>query len=312
MAWQRAIAVSVVMLSGQCALADSIDFRSAVRRVTALEASDGAPAGGVVYEHYVTTDADIVSIGLVETNIISGQLYDHPLSSAGESPRTSLQESFPGLSADSFITTPGPTQVSNIGSPMDGDTTFRDTEDNGPQTDFRFAQLTFPNGGGVSFSGQVSIEGSAGVFAQPFSFLNLPIVQHAYLDSYPADGSEIPLTHALARNESVVSNAIVLSAAGPGGLPFEIHDVTVNSDEHGLFSATANGMNIDVEVDLAAAGQMPSGRRSTAELTVETNSGDLNFTLSVQVPEPATWVFAAIGVLSCGVKRPRFAPKSRQ
>ena len=69
---RMAIVGSLWMLMIQLAPADSIEFRSDVRRVTALEASDGAPAGGIVYQHFVTTDADILSVNAVTTNLISG------------------------------------------------------------------------------------------------------------------------------------------------------------------------------------------------------------------------------------------------
>ena len=294
------------MLMIPLAPADSIEFRSDVRRVTALEASDGAPAGGIVYQHYVTTDADILSINSVETDVISGTIYDHPLSQPGEAPHPGFFDFFPSMSADSYVTSPGETIVLGGGLPADGEVTFGDVSDEGPQADFLFAQLTFPDGGGVSFSGRVSIAGSGGVFSAPFSFLDFPIVQHAYLDSYPTDGSEVAVDRALAASSGIFSDAIVLSADGPGGGPFEVLQVTVSNDLHGIFSAAANGWNIDVGIDRQAARQLPSGTQASADLKVETNSGDLSFTLTALVPEPTSGCVLLLGIgCTAGIGRRR-------
>lgn len=307
MSARMSLATGLMLLAWQPALADSIEFSSSVRRVTALEASDGAPAGGIVYEHFVTTDGDILSVGFVETAIISGELFDHPLSSAGDAPHPGLFDYFPGLSADSYITTPGDTLVLGTGLPADGDDTFGDTGDDGAQTDFQFAQLTFSNGGGVSLSGQVAIAGSAGVYSETFSFLDFPIFQTAYLDSYPADGSDISLNHPLVQGSSVVATSIVISAVGPNGAPFEIHEVTVSNDEQGIFSAAANGSNIDLKLNMDAAQKQAGGTLATAELLVTTNSGDLNFTLSAVIPEPSTGLLLMVaGVLSLVVTQRSF------
>ena len=211
---------------------------------------------------------------------------------------------FPGLSADTYVTTPGETAVLGGGLPADGDDTFGDVSDDGPQTDFQFAQMTFPSGGGVSFSGEIAIAGSDGVFSQAFDFLDFPITQQAFLDSYPADGSVVSIDLAAASSDGRVSDAIVISAAGPNGLPFEIFDVTVSNDAAALFDAAANGGNIDVMLDLDAARQLPGRTLATADLMVTTNSGNLGFRLTALVPEPAAMLLAMVSATSaCCIRR---------
>jgi hypothetical protein len=125
---------------------------------------------------YVTSDADILSIGFVK--IESTQpLYHHPAGSNNSPPPEILVTAIPALGNDSWITTPG-ANTSILGVDMPGDGTansaWGDLTDDGPQTDFKFAQLTFPKGTVWRFTGNVTVAGSAGPESFNFNFIPEP------------------------------------------------------------------------------------------------------------------------------------------
>jgi hypothetical protein len=155
------------------------------RDVTAAEASGGAaqggsaPAGGKVFQWKVTTDGDILSISNVKITLTApagASLYNNTFGDGAnaEPGNSALIVAFPPLAADSWITTPGQTSRLGPDLPGDGTTTFGDLTNDGPASNFVFAQLTVPAGAKGTFTGQVSIAGGGGttVFNQPF---NLPI-----------------------------------------------------------------------------------------------------------------------------------------
>jgi hypothetical protein len=78
------------------------------------------------------------------------------------------------LEADSWVTTPGATSLLGQELPVDGlNTTFGDLTDNGAQTNFQFAQITFAPGSTWKVKGRVSVAGATG--PENFSFeYNIP------------------------------------------------------------------------------------------------------------------------------------------
>ena len=166
-----AIAAVLVLFAAQQSMADSIVIRQSSRLVEAGEsgaADQGAPEGGTVIEFFADTDGDILALNFVNIELNGAVLYDNTFGTAGAAPNPAFFASFPSLEADSYITTPGGTSVLGGGLPANGDDTFGDTEDNGPQTNFKFAQLTIPAGAMGTFSGQFDIVGANGVFSQNF------------------------------------------------------------------------------------------------------------------------------------------------
>jgi hypothetical protein len=134
------------------------------------------PLNGDVWQFQVTTDGDILSIGNVLIAIPAGAtLYNHPFGdSANANPgNPALIAVFPSLDVDSWITTPGVTTRLGADLPGDGITTFGDLTNDGPQSNFIFAQLTVPHGVRFSFFGVVSIASSTtgSEFTRPFAFV---------------------------------------------------------------------------------------------------------------------------------------------
>lgn len=112
-------------------------FSQTSRLVTAEEIADGAPAGMIVYEFFVTSTTDITRIsGRVDVPV-----YQHNLGSEVEPPDPSLVLSMPALGVDTFVTTPGVTRIES-GSGLQSGASWIDDSDDGPQTNFRFAQIT--------------------------------------------------------------------------------------------------------------------------------------------------------------------------
>ncbi len=145
----------------------SIEFTRRSRVVTAAEAAGGAPASGVVHELFVTSTVDILSVSHVA---LDTRLFHDPLGSDRAPPAAELAAASPGVTADSFITTPGDTLV--LGGGFDGaggQSLWGDLSDDGPQTEFRFAQLTVDQT--ANFSGQMSLRGNGWPVDVPLDFV---------------------------------------------------------------------------------------------------------------------------------------------
>lgn len=78
---------------------------------------------------------------------------------------------FPGVSADSFVDTPGPTRVlgSFAAALEDANATWYDRYMSGPQDEFMFARLTVGETG--YFAGAMSVAGPTGPVELPFNFV---------------------------------------------------------------------------------------------------------------------------------------------
>jgi hypothetical protein len=150
--------------------------------VTPAQAAGGAPANGQVFRFVASTDADVIGIydvritGLLGTPLTT--LYQHSFGDPGNAnpPLPPLVAVFPALGADTWIDTPGVTSRLGADLPGDGASVFFDLENNGPQTNFEFAQLTIPPGEGFTFSGRVEIASTltpGGTYSLPFSFSNI-------------------------------------------------------------------------------------------------------------------------------------------
>lgn len=169
-------ALAVVALVAQVATAGTATFSTSSRPVTAAEAGGGAPAGGTVFEFFVTTDLDILSIDQVNVVPAASLFQEGVVGSNVEAPNPALIAVFPALAADSFLTTPGTTNTTGGANPfLVPDSSWFDTDNNGAVTNFKMGQLTFgPNAAGAwTFAGRVNLAGTT-VENFPFEFSAIP------------------------------------------------------------------------------------------------------------------------------------------
>jgi hypothetical protein len=146
------------------------------RSSSAAEETGGVPPGARVVSFNLTSDADVISIGFVQVES-NNPLYQNAAGTNHTPPLDVLVTAIPALGADSWITTPG-ANTSILGVDMPGDGTansaWGDLTDDGPQTNFKFAQLTFPKGTIWTFRGNVTVAGSAGPESFDFEFIPEP------------------------------------------------------------------------------------------------------------------------------------------
>lgn len=170
---KKTLLVAVVALFGVAleASAAVITYSTSSRPTTAAEIGGGAPEG-TVHSYFVTTDADILSVGSFKMDV-SNPVYQNSFGTNNDKPNAALIPVFPALAADTYVDTPGNTSILGTDLPGDGgpNTGFGDLSDNGAQTNFQFAQMTVPTGTTGRFFGNVTI---AGNFTQPFDFPLIP------------------------------------------------------------------------------------------------------------------------------------------
>ncbi|WP_442484648.1 PEP-CTERM sorting domain-containing protein [Aeoliella sp. SH292] len=159
-----------------------------------------------------------------------------------------------------------------------------------------FAQIVIPVGGSVAFTAGfdagtgVSIPvtgniGGGGGAVDPVAIGN------------PVSGSSISLQGAFEDGTGLLENAIVLTNGEPGSDPaLAITSLVISNDAEGLFSATFDGLSIDLGLDIAKAIAGP-GRNVSALLTVNTNGGVLTYNLGAAVPEPSTVALSALALV---------------
>lgn len=146
-----------------------------VRPVTSEEVADeGGPSPkSRVYDFFLSSDADIVSLASGSTSLVGSQfIYNNAAGSDTAPPNPLFLEVFPALAADSWITTPGTTFRDTC--PFDSCATrlWMDTTDDGPQTNFQFARRT--SASPFVFEGVVTVAGPTGPEAFPFAFSIVP------------------------------------------------------------------------------------------------------------------------------------------
>lgn len=174
------LVIASCLIAAAQATAGTVSFSSSSRPVSAAESgapTDPAPAGGTVFEFFLTSDLDILSIDNVNVEP-ANQLFQFTLIPSDTTPPNALlAPSFPSITADSFITTPGATQTTGGATPfLVPNSSWFDTDSNGAQNNFRFAQLTLPEGVALSFRfvGRVNLAGENSVENFPFEFVGIP------------------------------------------------------------------------------------------------------------------------------------------
>jgi len=171
------------------------------RPVAGDEIAAGAPAG-YVHEFFITSTTDVIGIRDVDLDV---PVYQHKFGADYRPPSAKGLALFRGLSADSFLDTPGQTDVLGgyadpLGNP---ETVWYDRNNNGAQDEFLFARLTVGETG--HFSGTLNVAGPTGPVGLGFKFVlpgtaddlalldqEPPFSLDFSLDAPPASISQIP------------------------------------------------------------------------------------------------------------------------
>lgn len=155
------------------ASAAEINYRFDLRFPSIEEINDGVPSDSAVLMLFVTTDRDIISVNNLKVDIFDGELFQvpPPFGSDTSPPNPVFLSIRPALAADSWVTTPG-SGTFLLGPPLPGDgtTTFGDLTNDGPVTDFQFAQFTLPALSFAEISGRISVSQDAEVINKTFFF----------------------------------------------------------------------------------------------------------------------------------------------
>lgn len=159
----KTLAAASIMIGSAGFASAQVSTNVLTREVTALEAGGGAPAGGTVYEFYLDSASDILSINDVSFVLTSGTIYNDALGSDSAPPNPAFVGVFPALGADSFITTPGSTSELGVTTSENSWVgTWGDTSGDGPQSNFKFAQFTVSEGAQGSYSFDIAYAGDTG------------------------------------------------------------------------------------------------------------------------------------------------------
>lgn len=172
-----AFAALALAFVAQSASAATVSVTRSTRQATAAEiANDAALAGGkTVFDFFVTTDADILSIDQVVITLDGGTLYQNAAGSDSAPPNPAFVVLVPALGADSWITTPSPNTSIAGGGFANANSSWFDSDNNGPQNNFQFARLTTANTASGTFAFRVNIPNADGSAVVNFPFtLNIP------------------------------------------------------------------------------------------------------------------------------------------
>ncbi len=181
------IAAALLLAYQLSATAASLTIQRQTRMAIEGEIDAGAPAGSLVHEFFITSDTDLLCIGNMEISI---PLYQHRLGRDDSAPESDVLELNPAAAADSYITMPGETLVLGGGFSGGPGGTWFDLSNDGPQFNFKFAQLTTTEAG--RFAGEVFVlTNNSNNEMVPFSF-DLPGAADA-LDSVTTVTAEYPL-----------------------------------------------------------------------------------------------------------------------
>jgi hypothetical protein len=302
-------------------------FTMSARVPTAAEIGGDAAlgvAGMMVNEFFVTTSSDILQFDMVDISIGPASLYQNGTGSDANPPNPAFVVAIPALGADSWITTPTNADNSNNGDTSLAGTGFGDptsawfdSDNDGPQTSFKFAQLT-TTGTGL-FNGRIFLQDPAAPVIIPFSLdvgggdpnggeNTPPTVDDLFpgevtFDQHTLATATTPASYQLQGTDAEDGDDANLDwALNTFTGPFAIDGVTP-------LPGTGNGAQA-----LSSAGLFtwdPTGSALGfyfAGVTV-TDSGGLMDTgiLRVQVPEPGVLVLAGIGLIGIVASRRRLS-----
>jgi hypothetical protein len=172
-----ALIAMALVAGGNAAHANQIATCGCYRNVTPAEIAAGVPADAQIRKYFITTDSDILAFENLQITKfpVASVLYQHPFGDEQNAnpPNPALVPFFPALSADSWFDTPGLTSRLGPDLPGNGQTTFGDLSNDGPQTKFQFAQLTYSPAAtsvGLTFRASINSTTNPGVpYSQDFS-----------------------------------------------------------------------------------------------------------------------------------------------
>jgi hypothetical protein len=158
-----------------------------------------------------------------------------------------------------------------------------------------FAQIVLPVGGSVAFT--AGFDAGTGVSIPVTGNIGGVVPSLPVAVGNPVNGSSISLQGAFEDGTGLLADAITLTNSNPGSVPpLSITSLVISNDAEGLFSATFDGLTIDLGLDIAKAIAGP-GRNVSALLTVNTNGGVLTYNLGAAVPEPSTVALSALALV---------------
>ncbi len=176
----KLIAVLSLLPCAAAANAGSIQVTFSKELVEFIGVPETLPFGGLVdlYSFSATTDGDILSVNNVQLILeqgVSPYQVPPPFGSNVEPPPPAFIAIVPNLRVDSWITTPGATTLLGADLPGDGASTWGDLSNDGPQTNFKFAQLGLPRGASLAGSFRISIADptntETGIYTESFQIL---------------------------------------------------------------------------------------------------------------------------------------------
>jgi hypothetical protein len=178
-----ALAATLLLVGSSAPSSHAATLSITVKGFHPNQAMVNASSGGLTLQsqilmYFVTTDADILSVNQVLVTLTGGSLYQVPAPfGSNTEPPDPLFVSLvnPSLAADSWISTPGATSRLGGDLPGDGTGSWGDLTNDGPQTNFKFAQLTIPafsSGARATFTCRISLAGANG--PEVFSFVPFP------------------------------------------------------------------------------------------------------------------------------------------
>lgn len=281
------------------AYAATVEFSTSVSTPSPEAVTAGAPEGGLIFDLFVTTDADILSVDQVLVDLSGGSLFqvDPPFGSDAAPPSPEFIALNRALEAHSWITTPGSTSFLGPGLDMaDGTSVFGDLTDDGAVTDFQIGRFTVPAGTTGTISGRVSVAGVDGPESFPFS----PIIPHIDIFPSPAPGTPLDLGKIVAAGGTVEDAVMFTGNASLFGADFS------NQSIANLFHATIDGLSIDIGVDLALATTFRAGTVATADLTINGLGGPWSYQVSAIIPEPTSFTLASLCVLGLAARPTKY------
>jgi hypothetical protein len=141
------------------------DFDITWRRPTTAEIAGGVPVNSIIRNYYFSTDEDILGISKVHVRGVQIEdLYRHTSGHDVDPPPPRAIAALPALGAHTFIDTPGNTTQWGLGLPGDGTdiSYWGDVSNDGPQSRFRFLQLTLPEFADFTVTYEVALRGALG------------------------------------------------------------------------------------------------------------------------------------------------------
>ena len=180
--WTRLLAVTAAIAIARTASAATVTFHvgypamnnpnDSIGRlpVDQLPLPDPATSGKRIHTFSVTTDADILRVGDISSK--ASPAFINIRSAPNRNRRCLRLSQISPLGDDTWINTPGVTAIAGNSTDPFGtpNNSWFDTSNDGPVTQFQFAQITADVGPRGVSRGVISVAGATGPEVFPFSF----------------------------------------------------------------------------------------------------------------------------------------------